>query len=115
MSFSLQVGARSVWYRWPLARSVQPLLICGAAAIAYNAWKWRQDRVLADGLRTQLAQPRPAMKAHPRVSILVAACNESQLVQRHIKSVLGLSYPNIEYVLCAGGTDETYAIADQYT
>jgi cellulose synthase/poly-beta-1,6-N-acetylglucosamine synthase-like glycosyltransferase len=89
-------------------------LLSIVGAVAYNLWKWRHDRTLADHLRTELVRPRPALPATPRVSILVAAWNESRFIERHINSVLGLSYPNTEYVLCAGGTDGTFEIARAY-
>jgi cellulose synthase/poly-beta-1,6-N-acetylglucosamine synthase-like glycosyltransferase len=45
---------------------------------------------------------------------LAAAWNEGRLVRRFIESVLGLSYPNYELVLCAGGEDDTWKIASEY-
>lgn len=87
------------------------LLLTGGAVVAYNVWKWRQDREVAAGLHAQLCQPCPAVDATPKVSILVAAWNEAHIIERHVRSVNMLSYPNREYVLCAGGTDGTYARA----
>lgn len=91
------------------------MLALGLAGVAaYNAWKWRGDRALAAGLRADLARPRPALAAPPKVSILVAAWNEAGGLARHVESVIGLRYPNREYVLCAGGPDGTLEIARRY-
>jgi hypothetical protein len=81
---------------------------------AYNAWKWRDDRKLAERLRIELARPCPALTATPKVSILVAAWNEAELIERHIQSVLALRYPDKEYILCAGGLDGTFEIARRH-
>ena len=47
----------------------------------------------------------------PKVSVLVAAWNEADIIREHIQSFLGLHYPNKELILCAGGEDGTYRIA----
>src|SRR5205823_4146563 len=39
---------------------------------------------------------------------------EADLLAQHIESVLVLSYPDKEYILSAGGSDGTYAIARRY-
>lgn len=57
--------------------------------------------------------PPPALRAYPKVSMLVAAWNEAEMIQAHIESVQTLRYPNKELILCAGGSDETYAIAQR--
>ena len=95
--------------------SADLLLAAGLVGVAaYNLAKWREDRALAQRLRAELAKPAPAPRQTPRVSILVAAWNEASFIERHIRSVLGLSYPNKEYILCAGGSDRTLEIARRY-
>jgi hypothetical protein len=69
---------------------------------AWNWWKWRQDRVLALRLRAQEAEP-VQLKSTPKVSVLVAAWNEADMIREHIESFLRLRYPNKELILCAGG------------
>ncbi len=87
------------------------LVVLGALAVAlYNIAKWRQDRALAERLRHELLRPRPRLGTHPGVSILVAAWNEAGFIERHLQSVAALSYPNLEYVVCAGGGDGTLEI-----
>lgn len=48
------------------------------------------------------------------VSVLVAAWNEEERIEQHIEGFLRLRYLRKELVLCAGGTDGTYARAQRY-
>lgn len=87
-------------------------LLCGGLAgiTAWNWRKWRQDRELA--LRLERQKPEPVkLKASPKVSVLVAAWNESHIIHEHVESFLRLRYPDKELILCAGGDDHTYEIA----
>jgi hypothetical protein len=98
-----------------LDRLGDALLAAGLAAVAVvNIRRWRDDRTRAAATRAALARPRPRLAAAPRVSVLVAAWNEAGGVARHVESVLGLAYPNLEYILCAGGDDGTLEIALRY-
>jgi cellulose synthase/poly-beta-1,6-N-acetylglucosamine synthase-like glycosyltransferase len=54
-------------------------------------------------------------KFRPKVSVLVAAWNEAEIIQEHIASFLKLRYFPKELVLCAGGDDGTFGLAYQYT
>lgn len=56
---------------------------------------------------TQAVKRMTDVAALPRLSILVAAWNESDNIAPFIHSYLGLTYPDRELVLCAGGTDAT--------
>jgi cellulose synthase/poly-beta-1,6-N-acetylglucosamine synthase-like glycosyltransferase len=85
-----------------------------AALVAYNLRQWRRDRALAVALRTAREDSSPPVADTPRVTVLVAAWNEADLIERHVESLLALRYPNLEYVLCAGGTDDTYRLASRY-
>jgi cellulose synthase/poly-beta-1,6-N-acetylglucosamine synthase-like glycosyltransferase len=100
-------------WQW-LNRHAGWLFLAGLAAVAFwNGRKWRQDRALALRLREQ--KPGPVqLQATPPVSVLVAAWNEAGFVEAHIESFLKLRYPHKELVLCAGGSDGTYALARQY-
>lgn len=62
----------------------------------------------------EVAPTYPADTAHPFISVLVAAWNEAEHLSQHIESFLGLTYPSKELILCAGGTDGTYDIAQRY-
>jgi hypothetical protein len=98
-----------------LDRLGDALLALGLGAIVVrNARRWRDDRARAAAVRTELARPRPRLAAAPRVTVLVAAWNEAGGLVRHVESVLGLGYPNVEYILCAGGSDGTLEIARRY-
>jgi poly-beta-1,6-N-acetyl-D-glucosamine synthase len=89
------------------------LLLAGAlTAIAFNVFRWRHDVRTVQQLRRQADRP-VALHGRPRVSVLVAAWNEHALVQRHIESVRRLRYADLEHVLCAGGADGTFEIAQR--
>ena len=53
--------------------------------------------------------------ARPAVSAIVAAWNEAANIDAHIRSFFGMSYPNCELVICAGGSDDTYERARRYS
>jgi cellulose synthase/poly-beta-1,6-N-acetylglucosamine synthase-like glycosyltransferase len=48
------------------------------------------------------------------VSVLVAAWNEERTVGRCLDSLLAIECPVLEIIVCAGGTDRTFAIAKGY-
>lgn len=88
-------------------RNVGKLFLIGIlAVVGYNARQWRRDQALAGRLRDGRTPP-PTLNTMPMVSALVAAWNEADTIDAHIQSFLALRYPNIELVLCAGGTDAT--------
>jgi cellulose synthase/poly-beta-1,6-N-acetylglucosamine synthase-like glycosyltransferase len=93
-----------------------PLAVVGLTGVAlYNRWLWQRDKELL--ARTGDPEPLPPLEEWPRlpqVSVLVAAWNEADFIQRHIHSFLTLRYPNRELVLCAGGQDGTHALAHQH-
>jgi cellulose synthase/poly-beta-1,6-N-acetylglucosamine synthase-like glycosyltransferase len=83
-----------------------------AAAIGiYHLKAWRAERARARACARQASAERPSLRERPRVSILVAAWNERGNIAAHVRSALGLAYPDLEYVLCAGGADGTYRAA----
>ena len=88
------------------------VLMIGLALVGlWNGLKWRQNRALA----LCVPQPEPlVLGATPRVSLLVPAWNESHMIQKHCVSFLHLRYPNRELILCAGGPDGTFELAQQY-
>jgi glycosyltransferase involved in cell wall biosynthesis len=99
--------------RWPkrdpergLLRLLGPLAL-GALAL-YHLWKLRAEARAADQLSGARRSDRPALPSHPRVTLLVAAWNEGDQIDRHVASVRALTYPDLEYVLIAGGPDGTY-------
>ncbi len=96
------------------SRCAGPVVLAGLGALAaYTAGMRRADRALARQLADEV-DGEPRLSQTPRVSVLVAAWEERELLDRHVRSVLGLGYPDLEYVLCAGGADGTYELARRY-
>lgn len=90
------------------------MLAAGLGAVGLLNWRqWRRDRALADQLSAERA-PAPMIPRVPPVSALVAAWNEGERIEAHIRSFLALTYPSIELVLCAGGSDDTLERARRY-
>ncbi len=83
------------------------------ALIALNILLWWRERAMADRLRAD-REMLPCLSRHPKVSVLVAAWNEGEQIDAHIRSFLELRYPNIELILCAGGRDDTLVRAKHY-
>jgi len=109
------VGVHSLGVLWAwLNAHASEFFLAGLGVIAaWNWWKWWQDHALALQLRKQKQGP-VELKATPKVSVLVAAWNEADIIRAHIESFLRLRYPNKELVLCAGGEDGTHEIARRY-
>lgn len=56
----------------------------------------------------------PAHRDFPRVSILLPAWNEAEYIRDCLEAIGSLRYPNLELVLCAGGTDGTLELARHF-
>jgi len=93
------------------------ILVAFVVITAVNWVRWRDDRALALRLR-EARGDRPRLEdlraPVPKVSVLVAAWNETKIISQHVGSFLNLRYPNKELILCAGGGDGTYDIARGY-
>lgn len=83
--------------------------LLGVVLAAYHLRRWQRDRTQAK-LVNPIRDPYP-LQATPKVSLLVPAWNEAHNLPDHIQSFLELTYPNKELILCAGGTDQSYAVA----
>jgi GT2 family glycosyltransferase len=84
-----------------------------ATAALWNLRQWHRDRRRLE----QLARQKPTkydLELTPRVSILLPAWNEAPNVGPCIESILGLRYPDVELIVCAGGDDGTLEVARQY-
>lgn len=86
------------------------IFTAGFVAVAlWNLLLWRRDRDLAHKITAPQVES-VAFKSMPKVSVLVAAWNESLIIEQHIQSFKRLRYPNKELILCAGGDDDTYQL-----
>lgn len=83
------------------------------ALIAYNLYVLRRTRPLK-AQASSARPPIPTLARTPRISVLVAAWNESEHIDAHMRSFLALGYPDIELILCAGGSDDTLERARRY-
>lgn len=93
------------------------LLVVGCVWLGWQLWQRRRydQRLLADHVG---APPLPAPASWPTqpfVSVLVAAWNEEAYLADFLRSFTALTYPYKELILCAGGNDRTYQIAQQWT
>ncbi|HML18244.1 MAG TPA: glycosyltransferase family 2 protein [Bryobacteraceae bacterium] len=82
-----------------------------------NLFQWRRDferiRKL-DAARKKISFEDLGDQA-PLVSFLLAAWNEESTLRPSVDAVLHLGYPNLEIVVCAGGTDRTWQIASEFS
>lgn len=94
-------------------RHAGTLLLAGMALIGWHNWRlWQQDKAkLAKKTVPSRLPPLETWADLPLVSVLVAAFHEADHISAHIESFLALRYPNKELVLCAGGSDGTYELA----
>jgi len=84
-------------------------------ALIVNVLRWRRDMRRMGELAVSRGEIPPCYPAPAqRVSFLVAAWNEESAVESCIDAILGLHYPNLEIVLCAGGTDRTWQVASKF-
>jgi cellulose synthase/poly-beta-1,6-N-acetylglucosamine synthase-like glycosyltransferase len=94
--------------------SVIGALVLLSLAAVRNWQTWRHaSRLGPEPLIDEPFEPASGWAARPSVSVLVAAWNEAPLIERHIASFAALNYPDLQMVLCAGGTDGTYALASR--
>ena len=55
------------------------------------------------------------MEALPRITIITPTLNQAEFIERSIKSVLNQDYPNLQYIIIDGGSqDETVDIIKKY-
>ena len=88
--------------------------VVGMIGVAVFNWcRWRRDRMLAARLRGRERKP-VVLSPTPKVSVLVAAWNEADMIRAHVEAFLRLSYPHEELILCAGGQDGTFDLARRY-
>ncbi len=99
-----------------LKRLPASLFLMGVGVIVWRNWRqWQRDKQQLHAYLTPEPTPPPdTWPAQPRISILVAAWNESLHIEQHIQSYRQLRYPHKQLVLSAGGEDQTYEMALRY-
>src|SRR5258706_536694 len=90
-------GAQSGAHRLALTQ----LGLVALLMLAFNTVLLYRDRALSRRLRNGRAPSAARLPDTVKVSVVVAAWNESATIERHIQSVLALRYPNIQYIVCA--------------
>jgi hypothetical protein len=106
-----------VWHLLPVLLRMLPVLHIALTGFVFSTWTlglllvWRY-RLCYPRLSTirfnseQLAMP-------PSVSVLVPACNEAETIERAMRSLLAIDYPNLEIIAVDDrSTDETGDILD---
>ncbi|GEM_PF-1311318 len=114
-SVNLLAFLKTAWL-WADARAVWWLIIGLTAAVGGNALLWRRDRRLGEAAQASAEATHPLLPpdARPRVSLLIPAWNEAELLPTCLDSVLALRYPEKEVIVCAGGPDGTLEVARRY-
>lgn len=98
------------------------ILVCGICLTALlNLCLWRRwSLALTEALCRHRGEQNGGAGAFsacghlPRVSILLPAWNEAEYIGDCLTSIRSLRYPNLELVLCAGGTDGTPELAQRF-
>ena len=83
-----------------------------ALSATFNQRQRRRDQARAIAIATPDPAPLLLPQVTPFVSVLGAAWNEARLLPDFVASFRALDYPNRELVLCAGGDDGTFALAE---
>ncbi len=98
-------------FEWLLA----PFVLLLPLILNVRCWRRDLERVRAlVAARRKISYDDLLRHGHSRVSFLVAAWNEEATLAACIQSILNLGYPELELILCAGGTDKTFEIASQF-
>jgi cellulose synthase/poly-beta-1,6-N-acetylglucosamine synthase-like glycosyltransferase len=97
-------------------RHAGKILLLGLAGVAWYNWRqWQRDRQRLDRRAALPPPPDPGTwPEQPLVSVLVAAWNEADMIDAHIRAFLALRYPRKELILCAGGDDGTCDLARRH-
>ena len=83
------------------------VFLAGVLFIGYQAYRIAKAR--PDGTLAKIPNSWPPLdEPLPLVTVMVAAWNAAEDIDRFIGAFLCLSYPRLELVVCAGGSDGTW-------
>jgi cellulose synthase/poly-beta-1,6-N-acetylglucosamine synthase-like glycosyltransferase len=96
---------------WPL------FLTAIAFPLVLNVFRWRRDLERVQQLesaRIKVTVEDLEKAGTVRISFLIAAWNEEGSLAACLESILALTYPALEVVVCAGGSDGTRQITQKF-
>jgi len=97
--------------RWARRHWLPALLLEFVSARLVARRTTRDDSDVSETESREPVADAPAPGSAPAVSVLMPAWNEARHVRRAIEGFLSVAPSNAELVVCAGGTDGTYASA----
>ena len=92
----------------------EPIFVGLFTVLLFVTFKnWKRDALLISRLESEPNHEITLSKT-PKVSLLIPAWNNSNIISQCIESFNSIKYPNKELIVIAGGEDGTYEIAKKY-
>ncbi|MBC7227271.1 MAG: glycosyltransferase family 2 protein [Thermoflexales bacterium] len=109
---SVIVALRVLWL-WGESHAgwVLAVGICLAALLNLYLWQRRQLPTNSSYSHQESQLPPLMLQSPPGVSILLPAWDEAESIQDCLQAIRNLRYPDVQLVICAGGTDGTLELA----